>query len=209
MPKLLHIEASPHERSSHSIEMAHVFLESYREAHPTDDVETLNVWSADLPELNASALGAKYAVLKNHKKTPEQIEAWNGISKTVEHFKSASKYLLSLPMWNYSIPYQLKRYIDVITQPGLTYSFDSENGYNGLVRGCSIAVIYARGDEYGKESKVEDMDFQKPYIETWLRFIGFADIRPIVIEPTMKGQEKIQLVKAFAKDHIQKIAKEI
>tara|TARA_B100000686_G_scaffold204113_1_gene210882 strand:+ start:7680 stop:8309 length:630 start_codon:yes stop_codon:yes gene_type:complete len=209
MAKLLHIETSPRKERSHSMEMAQVFLESYRTAHPTDEVETLDLWTAELPPFNGPTLDAKYSLINGLEHTKEQAEAWKGVVQMVNNFKSATTYLLSLPMWNFGIPYRLKHYIDIITQPGLTYSLDPEKGYEGMVRGRTISVIYARGGEYGKESTVEDMDFQKPYIETWLRFIGFADIRPVVIEPTMQGQNKIDLVKAFVRDHVQKIAREV
>ena len=104
MPKLLHIEASPRKERSHSIEIARVFLDSYREAHPTDEVETLDIWSADLPRLDGPALDAKYAAVNGLMHTPEQAESWSRIAELADHFKSASKYLLSLPMWNFGVP---------------------------------------------------------------------------------------------------------
>ena len=63
MPKLLYIEASPRKERSHSIEIARMFLESYREAYPTDEVETLDLWTADLPPFDGQILDAKYAIL--------------------------------------------------------------------------------------------------------------------------------------------------
>ena len=86
----------------------------------------------------------------------------------------------------------------------MTFSFSPESGYEGLVRGRSVSIIYARGGEFTKESGLENMDFQKPYLESWLRFIGCSDIRPVMIEPTQQGKEKIDLVKAFVADHVKK-----
>ena len=150
MPKLLYIEASPRKERSHSIEIARMFLESYREAYPTDEVETLDLWTADLPPFDGQILDAKYAILNGLEHTQEQADAWQTIKNLVEKFKTGTKYLFSLPMWNFGIPYRLKHYIDLITQPGLTYSFSPEKGYQGLVNGRSVSVIYARGGEYTK-----------------------------------------------------------
>jgi FMN-dependent NADH-azoreductase len=44
-------------------------------------------------------------------------------------------------MWNFGVPYVLKHYIDVITQPGLTFSFNPATGFSGLVTGRPATVI--------------------------------------------------------------------
>ena len=62
------------------------------------------------------------------------------MTKIAEHFKSADKYVFSLPMWNFGIPYKLKHFIDVLVQPGLTFSFSPETGYKGLVTGKPAVV---------------------------------------------------------------------
>jgi FMN-dependent NADH-azoreductase len=86
---------------------------------------------------------------------------------------------------NAPIPSKLKHYIDIITQPGLSFSFSPETGYSGLVTGKPAAVIYARGGEYSSSDAAAGMDFQKRYLEMWLGFIGFTDITSILVEPTL------------------------
>ena len=70
----------------------------------------------------------------------------------IERFKSADWYLFSLPMWNFGVPYVLKHLIDVIVQPGLTFSFSPTEGYKGLVTGKKAVAVYARGGAYGSGS---------------------------------------------------------
>ncbi len=48
MPKLVYVEASPRKERSHSIRVAQAFLETYRETHPDDEVETLDLWNLRL-----------------------------------------------------------------------------------------------------------------------------------------------------------------
>ncbi len=102
-------------------------------------------------------------------------------------------------MWNFGIPYKLKHYIDVLTQPGLTFSYSPSEGYKGLVTGKPAAVVYARGGSYPPGSGAEGMDFQKSYFETLLKFIGFTDIRPIVVEPTLADKGSVEKTIAGAK----------
>jgi hypothetical protein len=59
---------------------------------------TLDLWAATLPEFDVEILNAKYAVLSGQPQTPEQIAAWNAVVEIANHFKSADKILLSLPM---------------------------------------------------------------------------------------------------------------
>jgi FMN-dependent NADH-azoreductase len=87
-------------------------------------------------------------------------------------------------MWNFSIPYKLKHYIDLLVHRGLTFSFTPGEGYKGLVTGKPLAAVYARGGAYGPVSGAESWDQQSNYLKHIFGFIGFTDIREIFIEPT-------------------------
>ena len=187
MARLLYIEASPRKNRAYSIRVANAFLDTYSEAHPQHKIKTIDLWNYPLPAFNGDTIDAKYAVMHGCDPTEGQRKAWEGVTVIFDEFMGADKYLLSLPMWNFGIPYMLKHYIDVITQPGLAFTVSSEGAYTGLVTGRPIIVIYSRGGAYGAGTGGEAYDAQKPYVEQWLGFIGFKDIRSIVIEPTLAG----------------------
>ena len=192
MPKLLHIESSPRGDRSASITVAKHFIEAYKAAHSGDTLETLDLWHANLPEFDGPTIDAKYAILHGQKHTPEQAQAWQTVTKIADHFKSADKYVISLPMWNFGIPYKLKQFIDVIVQPGLAFSFSPETGYKGLITGKPITVIYARGGAYGPGSGMEAYDAQSTYLKQVLGFIGFTDIKEIFVEPTLAKADAVE-----------------
>ncbi len=185
MAKLIHIQASPRGSRSASQAVAALFIDSYLAAHPGDTVETLDLWKAELPEFDGAVLDAKYAVIRALPHTQDQRRAWEKIVRVIEHFKSADAYVVSVPMWNFSIPYKLKHYIDLLVQPGLTFGFSLGEGYKGLVTGKPLVVIYARGGAYGRGSGAEGLDQQSAYLRQIFGFIGFTDIREIVVEPTL------------------------
>lgn len=187
MAKLLHIQSSPRGNRSASIAVAKQFIESYRAAHPGDTVETLDLWQAKLPEFDGATLDAKYAVLNGQPHSPEQLAAWKAVVAIADHFKSADKLVVSLPMWNFSIPYKLKHYFDLLAQPGLTFSFTPAEGYKGLVTGKTLVVIYARGGAYGPGTGAEGYDQQSVYLKQFFGFIGFTGIREIFAESTLSG----------------------
>jgi len=206
MAKLLYIESSPRKVRAYSIKVAQRFLDSYKQANPTDTVETLDLWSTPLPAFDGATIDAKYRILHGENHTDSEVQAWNGVVERFNHFNTASKYLFSLPMWNFGVPYKLKHYIDVITQPGLSFSFSPETGYSGLVTGKPAAVIYARGGEYTSSEAAARMDFQKPYLEMWLGFIGFTNIASIVVEPTLSDPSEVEKTQNKALDQASAIA---
>jgi FMN-dependent NADH-azoreductase len=189
MAKLLYIEASPRKERSSSIAVAGKLLGSYSEHHPKDEIEILDLWSTVLPEFGADAAAAKFAIMHGEKHTDAQKQTWRQVEKVIEQFKSADKYLFSVPMWNFSIPYKLKHYIDLLVQPGYTFSFSPQEGYKGLVTGKPAVLIYARGGDYSKGTPAESYDQQTRYLEQILGFIGFTKLQQICIESTMGPAE--------------------
>ncbi len=208
MAKLLYIQASPRGDRSKSTTVANAFVEAYQKAHPKDSLEKFNVFSPNLPAFDGLVVQAKYTILHGKKHTAEEAAAWKAVEKAIEQFKSADKYLLSMPMWNFSIPYRLKQYIDILVQPGYTFTYDQQKGYQGLVKNKPLLAVYARGGEYAAGTGGEGFDLQKKYIELILGFIGFTDIRTIVIEPTLQGGPDVarQKVDTAVKTAVQLVA---
>lgn len=190
MSQLLYIEASPRKQRSKSIAVAQTFLDSYQQQHPEDQIVHLDLWEKKLPEFDGFTIDAKYQVLHGEQFSDQQQQAWQAVVDVCDEFKAADKYLFSLPMWNFGIPYKLKHYIDVLAQPGQTFSFDPATGYSGLVTGKPAVVVYARGGAYSSD-ETRGMDFQKSYLEFLLGFIGFTDIQSIVVEPTLGAPDDV------------------
>lgn len=190
MSTLLYIEASPRKQRSASIEVARAFLAAYAAAHPADRIDTLDLWAADLPPFDGHALEAKYAGIAGVERTPEQRAIWERISGLARPLREADKIVLSVPMWNFGIPYRLKHYIDVVSQKDLLFSFD-ERGLNGLLGGKKALAIYARGVEFGPDSPTPaaGWDLQAGYLDLWFRFTGITDVQSIFVEKTLYGPD--------------------
>ena len=187
MSRVLYIQASPRGKRSHCITVADAFVEAYKQKHPDDDIVTLNVFEASIPNFDGPAVQAKYTILHGKSHSKEELQAWKEVEKVIEQFTSADKYVLAVPMWNFSIPYRLKQYIDLLVQPGYTFSYSKDIGYQGLVVGKPMLVVYARGGEYPVGTEAEAFDLQTKYIELIFGFMGFEDICSVVVEPTLQG----------------------
>ena len=191
MAHLLYIEASPRRERSVSTDSAKAFLESYRGSNPSDTVDWLDIWSENLPALDQDALDAKYAGLAGQERTPAQEAAWQRLNGYAARFRAADKILVSMPMWNFAIPYRLKQLIDVVSHKDLLFTFD-ERGLNGLLTKSKALVIYARGIGYDGDSGMPSQvwDHQKPYMEQWLKFVGVPTVTSFIVEKTLFGDER-------------------
>lgn len=192
MTALLHVNASPRGEHSDSLAIADHFLEAYRSQHPASAIDTVNLFDDGLPAFGRPAAEAKLATLTGRDVTSEEQVEWDTARGVFDRFAAADRYLFNIPMWNNGIPYPLKWWIDIISQPHWTFSID-EHGYAGLMHGRKAAVIYTsgtfaqtRGPEFGR-------DFQSTYFEDWLDLIGITDItttrvQPTILSPTLDGQ---------------------
>jgi FMN-dependent NADH-azoreductase len=191
VPRLLYIEASPADDLSTSRKIAKVFLEAWNTRSPNGNIDTLNLWSAKLPELGKELLAAREAMEAGRSLSPDESIAWNGVREVAYRFLAADQLLLAVPMWNFGIPYRLKHYIDCLTQPTLTYKGNPEEGFQGTAHGRSATIILSRGGSYEAGSVQEPFDFQQRYLVTWLRFLGIDPVKTILVEPTTGDPKRV------------------
>ena len=194
---------------SFSIAAADAFIDAYLQIHPDDAVKTIDIFKMKLPPFDFKAALAKYKIMHNKEHTQEDRRIWDQIVSIIDEFKLADKYVIAAPMWNFSIPYRLKQYIDIIVQPGYTFTVDGSGNYQGLVKGRPVFVAYARGGEYPPGTGKEVFDLQKKYLELILSFIGFSGIQSVVVGPTLaKGKDVAEQKRIEAIEKARQIAKE-
>src|SRR6185312_9263387 len=147
MAKLFHLVGSPRP-DSESLAGARVFLDNFRKARPDWEVDEMSVWSDELPEFDGEILQAKYARIAGRAFTDSQRDAFAVAERLAVRFALAERLLISTPMWNFGIPYKLKQWFDVISQPGLTFRFEPARGYLPLVKDKPTIIILASGGDF-------------------------------------------------------------
>ena len=183
MSRVLHIKATPRDEQSRSMRLARAFIDTYKTAHPNDTIETLDVFAEDIPEFDALAAEGKYRVMRLQEHQGEEADRWQKVVAAAEHFKAFDKYVITAPMWNLSVPYRLKLYIDTIVQPSLTFGYDEERGYFGLVGDKPVLILGTRGGDYSPESGFGDFDFHLPYLKTILGLMGLVNVEALIAQP--------------------------
>jgi FMN-dependent NADH-azoreductase len=107
--------------------------------------------------------------------TPAQRRAVSPSDALVAELSEADLVVIGAPMYNFSIPFPLKAWIDHIVRRGKTFSYGPE-GAKGLLADKKVVVITSRAGTYGQGSPAQKTDFQEPYLRFILGFIGLTDV---------------------------------
>lgn len=184
MARVLHLVAAPRPQGiSRTRRVAAAFFDAYRQAHPGDSIETLELFAAPLPEIDAVGVEAKFKNARGEAMEGAAQQRWQEIDRFVEQFLAADKYVFTAPMWNFGIPYRLKHYFDVIVQAKRTFRYVGGKP-EGLAAGRPAALLTSRGGVYSPGSPGEAMNQQEPYLRTILGFIGITELKVVAFEGT-------------------------
>ncbi|WP_288960948.1 NAD(P)H-dependent oxidoreductase [uncultured Sulfitobacter sp.] len=185
MTRILYIAASPRGAMSQSGKLAETYLAARQAAQPEIRIDRLDLWRADLPEFDGDKAAAKMTFFGVGDMDAPRQSAWDQVVAVAARFIEADEYVLSVPMWNGGIPYKLKQYIDIITQPGLLFGFDPEAGYSGLLRGKAARVFYTSGVYAPGAPAKYGTDHHSTYLDWWLDFIGVTEIETVRFQPSL------------------------
>ena len=194
MPKLLHLRCSPRANSASSA-AAEAFLTKFRQARPSWDIDLQDLWRETLPEFLG---GRAFSV-------PER-DAFAVVERLALRFSLAERVLISLPMWNFGVPYKLKQWFDLIVQPGLTFAFNPADGYRGLVKDRPTVVILASGGDFVTGMNRGRVDMATPYLRDILRFIGVHSVRFVAVGPTVGPRDQVDAARDAAQRQLSELA---
>ncbi|EJE4166809.1 FMN-dependent NADH-azoreductase [Vibrio parahaemolyticus] len=102
----------------------------------------------------------------------------------IEEVKAADTLVIAAPMYNFTIPTQLKNWIDLIARAGVTFKY-TENGVLGLIEGKKAIVVTTRGGIH-KDSPTDNVT---PYLRTVLGFVGITDVEFVYAEALNMGED--------------------
>jgi FMN-dependent NADH-azoreductase len=148
------------------------------------------------------------AVLRIHGATPElatpaqKLELETGETILAE-FLASDVVIVGAPMYNFSIPSQLKAWVDLICVAGKTFSYGA-GGPKGLCGGKKVILVSSRGGKYS-EGAYAAWDFQEKYLLTVFGFLGVTDLTIVRAEGVGSGPEAAQAAIESARAEIAKL----
>lgn len=203
MKKILHITSSTSGEASYSIRLGKTLIEKIQQQHPGSSVLVRDVISDKAPDLIAERIAAM--------RTPEDQLTAEGKAlvaysdKVIAELMESDIIVIGVPMINFSIPAQLKAWVDNVARGGKTFKY-GEFGPEGLITGKKVYLAIASGGIYS-EGPMQAYDFIESYLRSVLGFVGMTDITVLRAEGTaMPGVLEHALEKAVA--HIDTILEE-
>ena len=193
--RLLHIDSSPLGGNSVSRQLTQRIVAQWRATHPGTVVEYLDL-AADAPShLSADSLGFRAG--PNAGGLSEVQRRENAISEElVSQFMAADVIVVGAPMYNFSVPSQLKAWIDRVAQAGRTFTY-TEQGSKGLAGGKTVIVASTRGGIYSTNPALAGLDHQESYLKTVFGFFGITDMQFVRAEGVAMGDAaKAQAISA-------------
>lgn len=200
--KVLHVIASPRGGGSNALQVTEQFLAQLSKQSAGLEVAVIDLFKEDLPALAGDNIETKYTLSHGQPIDRNHVESWVRIEKLIERFLAADVYVISSPMWNLSIPYALKYFIDCIVQPGYLFTFNEQGYPVPLVHGKRMVCVTSRGSDYSVGGPIHALDFQEPYLRAIFGFVGITDIEFVRMQPTdVPGRRDGALADALAQAH--------
>ena len=183
--KLLHIDSSPLAGNSVSRQLSERVVAQWRATHPGTTVEYLDLAKDAPSHLNSDSLGFRVGPSAGGLSDVQRRE--NEISeKLVSQFLTADVVVIGAPMYNFSVPTQLKAWIDRVAQAGRTFTY-TDKGPKGLAGGKTVIIASTRGGVYSTNPAMAGLDHQESYLKTVFGFFGVTDIQFVRAEGIAMG----------------------
>jgi FMN-dependent NADH-azoreductase len=187
--KVLHIDASILGGRSVSREVTAAIVERLLARSPAPLIIRRDLMEDTPPHLTLASLPAEHPASGLAGQLDSAAQAVrNESQKILEEFLTADTIVIGAPMYNFTVPSQLKAWIDRIVVPGKTFAYGA-TGPMGLVGDKRVIVALARGSFYGVATPAAAAEHAESYLRTVLGFIG---IKPtiIVLEGLSRGEEQ-------------------
>ena len=190
---ILYVTSSSRGAESYSNRVAQNVLDELLARHPDASVTVRDLARAPLPHIGDDFVAATRS--PSGPQTDAQRALLAQSDALVDELFAADLIVIAAPMINFTIPSNLKTWIDHVARAGRTFRY-SEKGPEGLVTGKQVIVVAARGGIYSGAGNA--LDFQVPYLKGALGFLGMTDVDVVEVEGTAYGPDAAEKAVAAA-----------
>src|ERR1700759_390675 len=168
--KLLHIDSSVLGPHSVSRQVSSAIADRLRQATPGLEVTYRDLTTTPLGHLSGSHLAAAQGAPSSAEVLAELATG----AAVLKEFLAADIVVLGAPMYNFTIPSQLKAWIDRIVVAGKTFKYGAQ-GVEGLAGNKRVIVAVSRGGFYGAGTPAAVGEHLETYLRWVFGFIGIAN----------------------------------
>ena len=171
----------------------------FREKHPDAKVVERDLVADPLAHIDPITTKAIRTAPETHEEAV--AAAYPEERAVLDEFLASDVVIVGAPMYNFSVPSQLKAWLDRLGVPGVTFRY-SEAGPEGLAGGRKVVIASARGGAYSNDDMAEN---QESLLATMFGFLGVDDLSFVRVEKTGFGPQAIEEGLAAAKAEIAKL----
>lgn len=184
--QVLHVDSAITGAQSISRQLSRQVVESWVAAHPGAQVGHLDLAAQAPAHLSQDALSLRMGQTDSLSEAQQRENAVT--ERLLAQFLAADVVVIGTPFYNFSIPTQLKAWIDRLAQPGRTFHYTA-SGPEGLASGKTLIIASSRGGVYSTSEGGRAMEHQESYLQTVFGFMGVTDVRFVRAEGVAMGPE--------------------
>jgi FMN-dependent NADH-azoreductase len=184
--KLLHIDSSVLGPRSVSRQVSAAIADRLQKATPDLNVTYRDLTATPLAHLSGPHLAAAQGAVPEAVALQQDLAAGQTV---LEEFLAADIVVIGAPMYNFTIPSQLKAWIDRILVSGKTFKYSAQ-GVEGLAGNKRVIIAISRGGFYGAGTPSAAAEHLETYLHSVFSFIGIANPEIIVAEGVQIGPEQ-------------------
>ncbi|WP_440640720.1 FMN-dependent NADH-azoreductase [Bradyrhizobium sp. PUT101] len=182
--KLLHIDSSVLGPHSVSRQVSAAIVDRLRQTTPGLDVTYRDLTRTPLAHLSGSHLAAAQGAPAPAELAPDLAAS----AAVLDEFMGADVVVVGAPMYNFTIPSQLKAWIDRIMVVGKTFKYGAA-GPEGLAGGKRVIVAISRGGYYGAGSPAAALEHLESYLRGVFGFMGIHNAEFIIADGIQVGPD--------------------
>ena len=147
---ILHIDASINGENSASRAISQSIVDQLKTAQWGEEIVYRDLAASPLPHLTLDAFAD---------------------SSVLDEFLAADTVVIGAPMYNFTLPSQLKAWIDRVVIAGKTFQYTA-SGPEGLATGKRVIIALARGGFYGEDSPAAAFEYLERYLRAVFNLVG-------------------------------------
>lgn len=194
--KLLHIDSSILGDNSISRSISAAIVAQLKAENPGVDVTYRDLAASPIPHLSGAYLAGQSADVKHDQALQEDLDLGGA---ALAEFLAADVVVIGAPMYNFTVPSQLKSWVDRVLVAGKTFRYTA-TGAEGLVHGKRVIVAVSRGGMY-EGTPMAAFDHQETWLKGVFGFMGLSDVEVIRAEGIAYGPEQRETSLKAALNH--------
>lgn len=197
--KILHLDSSILGDNSASRALSAETIAHLKKAHPEAEITYHDLAAHPIPELGSGHVAARFGAEVTDETLQADLARGNA---HIDELLAADVIVIGVPMYNFTVPAQLKNWVDRIMVAGKTFRYGEQGPVGLLPEGKQAILVSTRGGQYSPGHPAASMDHQEPYLAAVFGFVGLKDLTWIRAEGLSRGGDARETAMSAARAEI-------